>query len=157
MAYINNFYKVSDILSCSGQPSEAQLKELAAQKYQIIINLGLLDTLYALKDEKGFVKALNMAYYHIPVLFESPELIKLETFIKRMDQHEGKKIHIHCASNFRGICFTGLWLYYKGLKTKDEVMGMIEEFWHPDSTWQLFLSDSIAYIESQQQLSNKAS
>jgi len=50
MAYINNFYKISDTLSCSGQPSEAQLRELAAQKYQVIINLGLLDTLYALKD-----------------------------------------------------------------------------------------------------------
>ena len=155
MAHINNFYKVSDTLSCSGQPSEAQLKELAAQKYQVIINLGLLDTLYALKDEKGFVKALNMAYYHIPVLFETPEINSLDTFIKRMNQHEDKKIHIHCAANFRGICFAGLWLYYKDLKTKAEMMDMIEELWHPDSIWQSFLEDGVAYIDDQKQLLNK--
>ena len=151
MAHINNFYEVSDKLSCSGQPTEAQLKELEALHYQVIINLGLTDTLYALKDEKGLVKALGMAYYHVPVSFETPAISDLAAFVKRMNQHADKKIHVHCASNFRGICFTGLWLYYKGLKTKQEMTDMIEELWHPDSVWQAFLNDGIKYIETQKQ------
>ena len=151
MAYINNFYKVSDSLSCSGQPSEAQLKELAAQNYQAVINLGLLDTLYALKDEKASVKGLGMLYYHIPVLFETPQVSSLLAFIERMSKLSGKKTHVHCAANFRGICFTGMWLYYKGLKTEQEMTNMIEDIWHPDSVWQSFLEEGTAYIKSHKQ------
>lgn len=155
MAYIKNFYQVTDLISCSGQPTEAQLIELEEQGYEVIINLGLLDTLYALKDEKASVKALGMYYLHIPVLFETPQLTDLSAFIDKMSRHDGKKIHIHCAANFRGICFAGLWLYYKGIKTADEMMNIIGELWLPDTTWQAFIKDGVAYIDDQKAILSK--
>ena len=41
MDAINNFLQVADTLACSGQPDESQLAKIAADGFEVVINLGL--------------------------------------------------------------------------------------------------------------------
>jgi protein tyrosine phosphatase (PTP) superfamily phosphohydrolase (DUF442 family) len=113
MSRIYNFEKVSDLLACSGQPTEDQLKQLADEKYEAIVNLGLLNTKYALPGEAAIVEALGMEYFHIPVIFEKPQISELTDFINYMNSNADKKILVHCAANYRASAFMGLPFFKK--------------------------------------------
>ena len=44
MRGIYHFEKVSDKLACAGQPTEEQFRQVVAGQYDVVINLGLLNT-----------------------------------------------------------------------------------------------------------------
>ncbi len=146
--YIHNSHKISDILACSGQPTEEQIKALAGQQYQVIVNLGLSGAKYSLPDEAASVKQLGMDYYHIPVLFDAPQIDDLMKFIKYMDENVGKKTLVHCAANYRASCFTALYLYYSGQVSNEEITDIVNEVWQPDHIWESFLEEGIAHINT---------
>jgi protein tyrosine phosphatase (PTP) superfamily phosphohydrolase (DUF442 family) len=146
MNAIYNFHKVSDLLACAGQPREGQLASLADEGYEVVINLGLTDGRYALKDEAASVKALGMEYYHVPVIFDSPQIEDLLSFITLMKNNADKKTFVHCAANYRASAFTGLYLFATGKLNEDEMEDFIEEIWRPEPIWQLFIEDSLDFL-----------
>ncbi len=148
MSNIYNFHQVSDALACAGQPREGQLASIAQDGYEVIINLGLADGKYALADEAASVKSLGLAYHHIPVQFDNPQLDELTTFIADMQQHDGKKILVHCAANYRASAFTGLYLFAEGKLNEEQMQEFIEGVWQPDAVWQQFIEDSIEWLKS---------
>ena len=147
MRGIYHFYKVSDELSCAGQPTGEQLEQLAAENYRVIVNLGLLNTRYALPDEAGLVKELDIEYYYIPVNFEKPQLTELADFIAYMRQHAGKKTMVHCAANYRASVFTGLYLLATRQMDKQEMEDFIDDIWQPNTVWQQFLEEGVEFIK----------
>ena len=140
---IYNFKEVSGLLACSGQPREGQLPAIAADGFQVVINLGLADAKYSLKDEAASVKGLGMQYYHVPVLFDDPKLSELSAFIKIMDQHQNAKVLVHCAANYRASAFTGLYLFGTGELDEAAAHSFIEDMWQPDAVWEQFIEESI--------------
>jgi protein tyrosine phosphatase (PTP) superfamily phosphohydrolase (DUF442 family) len=136
MAEIYNFYKVSDRLACSGQPTEVQLKQLADEQYQVVINLAPHTNKFALSDETGSVKTLGMEYFNIPVVFDSPQLSELTDFIKLMDQYSSHKTLVHCVANYRASAFTGLYLLKVAQLDETRMQLFIEDVWQPDAVWQ---------------------
>jgi len=146
MSAIYNFHKVSDSLACAGQPREEQLASIAAKGYTVVINLGLADGKYALKNEAESIKGLGMAYHHIPVLFDSPQAGELSEFITLMDNYAGDKTFVHCAANYRASVFTGLYLFSAGKLDEEGLQNFIEEVWQPDPTWQLFIEESVEFL-----------
>ena len=149
MKPIYQFEQISDHLACSGQPTEEQFKEFVAGKFDIVINLGLLDTKYALENEKKLVLSLGMDYFHIPVVFEDPRLSELLLFISHMYQNEGKNILLHCAANYRASTFVGLYLFANESLQEEEVRDFVEDVWQPNTTWSKFLAEGIDHIKSQ--------
>ncbi len=149
MSSIYNFHQVSDMLACSGQPREGQLASIATDGYEMMINLGLADGKYALADEAASVTNLGIAYYHIPVIFDNPQIAELKMFIEIMDQHAGKKTLIHCAANYRASVFTGLYLLSAAKMNENEMRAMFEEIWQPDGIWEQFIEEGIEYIKLQ--------
>jgi protein tyrosine phosphatase (PTP) superfamily phosphohydrolase (DUF442 family) len=147
MSAIYNLHKVSDRLACAGQPREDQLASIATEGCKVVINLGLADGKYALKDEAASVTGLGMAYHHIPVLFDRPQAGELSEFITLMDKHAGDKTFVHCAANYRASVFTGLYLFSKGKLDEEGLQNFIEEVWQPNPTWQLFVEESIAFLK----------
>jgi protein tyrosine phosphatase (PTP) superfamily phosphohydrolase (DUF442 family) len=147
MAAIFNFHKVSDILMCSGQPTENQLKQLATEQYKVIINLAPHNNKFALPDETGSVKALDMEYCHIPVAFDNPQLSELTNFIKLMYKYSGQKTLVHCAANYRASAFTGLYLFAAEKLDETQMQLFIEEVWQPDAVWQQFIDESLEYLK----------
>jgi protein tyrosine phosphatase (PTP) superfamily phosphohydrolase (DUF442 family) len=147
MRGIYHFHKVSDDLACAGQPTEEQLKQLANENYRVIVNLGLLNTRYALPDEAGLIKELGIEYHHIPVNFEKPQLTELTDFITFMKQHAGEKTMVHCAANYRASVFTGLYLLAAGEMDKQEMEDFIDDIWQPNTVWKQFLEEGINFVE----------
>src|SRR5262249_38660284 len=90
LADIRNFVAIDrgdvdgDRLATAGQPSEAQLREVAAAGFQVVVNLGLTGTDYALPDEAGLAAALGLEYHHLPVLFDAPRVDDLRAFVAVM-------------------------------------------------------------------------
>src|SRR5438105_13496653 len=93
---IRNFVSVSGDLATGGQPTEAQLHDVARAGYEVVVNLGLLDPRYCLADEAGLVQSLGMAYDHVPVDFTAPEAADLEKFFGVMEACAQKKVFVHC-------------------------------------------------------------
>jgi len=146
MGPIYNFKQVDDRLACSGQPTEEQLKGVADNGYQVIINLALTGTKYSLPDEAKSVAGLNLVYHHIPVVFDNPQLSELEEFLTLMQQHAEEKILVHCAANYRASCFTGLYLLATQQLNQDEMTDFIENTWQPDAVWQQFVDEGVDFL-----------
>lgn len=147
MDEIKNFLSVSDRLACAGQPDESQLTAIAAEGFEVVINLGLADGKYALPDEAASVANLGLAYYHIPVLFDNPRLEEWQSFLAVMNQQDAKKIFVHCAANYRATAFTGLYLVATSQLTGEELSSFIAQIWQPDPVWQRFIAKAIQRIK----------
>jgi len=132
---IINYYEVDERIASSGQPGREQFGAISAAGYQAVINLALPDSRGALINEGGIVSALDMAYFHIPVNFETPRLEDLELFFDLMRALEGKRLWVHCVMNYRVSCF--LYLYRKHvLDLPDEQAALpMREIWQPQGAW----------------------
>jgi protein tyrosine phosphatase (PTP) superfamily phosphohydrolase (DUF442 family) len=141
---IFNFLTITDSLSTSGQPTEAQLSALAEEEYELIINLAFHDDpRYSLKDETSYVKSLGIEYIHIPVQFDKPLKSDLVSFCNAIAANKNKKIHIHCAANMRVTAFLGLYFLIRERKSKKEAFKPMCQIWKPDSVWSSFIDSMI--------------
>jgi protein tyrosine phosphatase (PTP) superfamily phosphohydrolase (DUF442 family) len=136
---IFNFVEISQDISTAGQPSEDQLRGIAGEGVEAVINLGLLDPRYCLKDEAGLATSLGMGYIHIPVDFQAPTMEDLERFFRAMDRLKGKKVLIHCAANFRVSSFFSLYAQARLGWTLKEADDHIHSVWEPDDVWAGFI------------------
>lgn len=136
---IINYYEADERIATSGQPGREQFGDIAAAGYQAIINLALPDSRGALSDEDEIVSALDLAYFHIPVNFETPRLQDLELFFDLMRALEGKRIWVHCAMNYRVSCF--LYLYRKHVldMPDEQAARAMREIWQPQGAWQALI------------------
>ncbi|MEX2525982.1 MAG: protein tyrosine phosphatase family protein [Gammaproteobacteria bacterium] len=147
MAYssdIYNFRAVKTSLTTSGQPTEEQLRALAEEGYEVIINLALHDDpRYSLEDETGLVESLGMEYIHIPVQFDAPTEDDLLKFSDAMDANREKMIHIHCAANMRVSTFLGLYHAIRKERSIEEAFTPMQSVWEPDEVWSAFISEML--------------
>ena len=83
---ITRYVALGPALASAGQPNEAQIAALAAQGFEVVINLALHDDpRYSLPDEAASVAAVGMDYVHIPVQFAAPNLSQLQAFFEAME------------------------------------------------------------------------
>ena len=141
---IPTFVALSALLATAGQPSEAQLKAVAAAGFEIVINLALHgDPSYSLKNEAVTVEALGMQYVHIPVQFASPQLAALAAFSAAMEQAGSSKIFVHCRHNKRVPVFIALYRILKLSWTHDVALSAMRAVWQPDETWERFIAQAL--------------
>ena len=139
-------YRVADAsLATSGQPSEEDLRAVAADGFDVVINLALHDDpRYSLPDETGLVSSLGMTYVHIPVQFARPREADLIAFFDAMDAHGEKKRLIHCAANKRVTAFLGLYRVIRQKWDREKAFALMNEIWIPDPVWSAFIEDMLA-------------
>jgi protein tyrosine phosphatase (PTP) superfamily phosphohydrolase (DUF442 family) len=136
---IKNFVRVDERLGTAGQPTEAQLGDVAADGYAAVVNLGLLDPKYCLADEAGLVASLGMEYRHVPVRFDAPAVEDLRAFAATMDAWAGKKVFAHCAANYRVSAFVALYGELRLGWTRARADALARRWWQPNDTWRAFL------------------
>ena len=141
---IKNFIAVSEALGTAGQPSEAQLREVADAGFAVVVNLGLLDPRYCLADEAGSVASLGLDYHHIPVDFNAPQPDDLRRFVDAMDASRDKKVFVHCAANYRVSSFVALYGEARLGWTPAEADAHIRKVWEPNETWTRFIAEARA-------------
>ncbi len=136
---IRNFVAVSERLGTAGQPSEAQLGDVAAAGFEVVVNLGLLDPRYCLADEAGTVASLGLAYHHIPVDFDAPRAGDLRRFLEVMDAAGEKQVFVHCAANYRVASFVALYGEARLGWSPAQGDAHIRRIWEPNETWTRFI------------------
>ena len=138
---IYNFRPIDEYLVTSGQPTEEQLNSVAQNGIEVVINLALHDDpRYSLADEAGTVTSLGMEYVHIPVQFDSPQPPDLTEFIEAMRQHQGKKLLVHCAANYRVSVFMGLYRIMELGWSENEAFALMDSLWEANPVWTDFIS-----------------
>ena len=132
-----NYRKINDKLTTSGVVNEAILKTLSDSGYDLVINLLPPDNQHAILSEQQIVTAQGIEYINIPVDFDAPQVQELETFFEVMSQVGEKKIHIHCAANWRVSAFYGAYAVSNGIWTIEQANDLIRSLWSlPDySEW----------------------
>ncbi|OYU45125.1 MAG: hypothetical protein CFE44_09145 [Burkholderiales bacterium PBB4] len=145
LARIHNHRRIDASLCTSGQPSEAQLRDIAEAGFNAVINLGLHnDPRYSLIDEPSVVRSLGMTYVHIPVQFSAPREADLLAFFAAMQAHEGRTVWIHCAANMRVSAFLGLYRMVKQGWDRASAFALMEGLWQPNEVWSSFIEAMLA-------------
>jgi protein tyrosine phosphatase (PTP) superfamily phosphohydrolase (DUF442 family) len=132
---IRAYFKVGETIATSGQPTAEQFSGIAGSGYDVVVNLALPTSTYALEDEAAIVQSLGMTYIPIPVSWENPQLSDLQQFYEVMRQHAADKVWVHCAMNMRVSCFMYLYQYcVLGLPEQQAQYPMLE-IWSPTGAW----------------------
>jgi protein tyrosine phosphatase (PTP) superfamily phosphohydrolase (DUF442 family) len=137
-----NFRKITDTLTTSGTVEPEELQALRAQQYEVLINL-LPDTgAYAVSNERGIVESQGIEYIHIPVDFKRPTSSDYFQFATAIDRACEKKVHVHCAANYRVSAFCSLYLVSRGVWSVEQGTAFIRGVWQPSehSGWTEFIA-----------------
>ena len=136
MQDINNYIKINEKISTSGQPTAKQFEKIAEEGYEIVINLAVAHSEGKIENEDDIVTSLGMNYVHIPVEFLEPTVKNLKDFVEMLSSFSNKKVWIHCIMNYRVSAF--MYVYHKYiLKTPfDNINLDVFEEWSPDEKWQ---------------------
>lgn len=144
LADIRNLRRISPELVTSGQPGEAHFATIAAEGFEVVINLGLHGNPgYSLEDEPGTVQSLGMEYIHIPVQWEAPSPQDLSAFCSAMNRCQGRRIWVHCAANMRVTAFVGLYRANVLGWERSEAFALMESVWSPNPLWARFIEENL--------------
>ena len=127
-------------ITLSGQPTEAQLEQIAQMGVTRVINLGPHSNDGALADEPGTVTGLGMSYVYIPVDFEAPTQADFDAFCAALEQEPAALLHVHCIYNARVSAF-----FYRYAKEgrggdADAAFTLMDGIWRPGGVWADFIA-----------------
>ena len=145
LSAIHNYRAVDDRLGTSGQPTQAQLADVARAGFTTVINLALHDDpRYSLADEAGAVRSLALDYVHIPVQFAAPKQSELLAFFDAMDARTEEKVWVHCAANYRVTAFLGLYRMVRQGWPRERACELMDGLWKPNDVWAAFIEEALA-------------
>jgi len=131
-------------LTTSGQPKESELHAIAGLGVRHVVNLALHTHEMALANEGASVRALGMAYTHIPVYFEKPTEQDFHRFTAAMKGLAGETVHVHCIANLRVTAFVYRYERERLGVEDQKARLMLESVWRPGGVWAAFIGDEHA-------------
>ena len=138
---ILNQHQNTENICSSGQPSKEQIREIASQGYEVVLNLAMPEHDDSIENEGSIVTSLGMTYIHIPVPFEAPTEDHFETFSGYMNTLRDKKVWVHCIVNARVSAFLYRHLQKEYGFSPEEASSPILKTWLPsmDVIWKEFI------------------
>lgn len=130
-------------MATGGQPLEDEVAELAARGFDVVINLGLHDSEYALANEAASVARLGMDYIHIPVRSDAPQAADLQRFVAALAHCHGRRVFIHCAANRRVSVFLALYRILAQSWSVRDALRHVYDIWTPDTVWSRFIDEQL--------------
>ena len=140
LSEICNYRQINARIGTSGLPTEAQIGEIGAAGYEVIINL-LPYSEQHLPDEDVVVEEAGMEYGSIPVVWTSPQVSEAVRFFDEMDARQQQKVWVHCAANLRVSAFLYLWRTLRRGEPEDVARADLDAIWKPNQIWQALLRD----------------
>lgn len=126
-----NFRPVSERLTTSGVVGGNRLKGLAAEDYQAVVNLLPDSSEHAVAGEREIIEAQGCSYVYIPVDFSQPTVADFDRFAAALDELGERKLHLHCAANYRVSAFYALYARQRGLWGDMEAEQFVAGLWNP--------------------------
>jgi len=156
-----NFRRISARLTTSGIVQTDGLRALGSQGYEVLVNLLPDSSEHAVPNERSIVESQDIEYIHIPVDFKQPAAGDFATFSEVMDRIRERRVHVHCAANYRVSAFYSLYAISRGLWSRDEAMNFISGIWQPTEHpgWSEFVTGVLADVgpkELQQKVGSQA-
>lgn len=128
---VRNFQVVDASLSSAGQIGYDQIPLLAAEGYEVVVNLAIADE--RRNGEEGFLVAREgLTYVHIPVDWESPRLSDVEIFFDVMEANADRKVFVHCFANMRASAFVYLYRTLVEGVPESDARATMNEVWDPE-------------------------
>jgi uncharacterized protein (TIGR01244 family) len=143
---ITNLTILNDSLWSAGQPTRAQLAEVAEAGFETVINLALATSDNAIADEAEVAQSLGMEYVHIPVVWDAPQPENLREFMDAMDARADEKVFVHCAMNYRASAFVALWRVLRQGYEEGEAFATQKTIWDLSEypVWEKFVRESLS-------------
>lgn len=137
-----NFKRVNALITTSGIVGPNRLKDLGPERYDIVINLLPEESEYAVENEQQIVEEQGIKYIYIPVDFKNPALAKYDQFVSTLDEAKERKVHIHCAANYRVSVFYALYAESRQMWNRTEAQEFIHDLWQPEEYrgWPQFIA-----------------
>lgn len=138
-----NYHSIEHLFETSGQPNAYQLRLIAQNGYDAVINLAPNSVLEgSVISEAEILTTNNVKYIHIPVNFNNPTTDDFLLFVKSLNENKDKKIWIHCAANMRVSAF--VYKYRRDVLGLDEkkIIEDMKLIWTPNRIWSNFLNDN---------------
>jgi len=126
-----NFKTNSELITSSGTIINVNLESFLNLNYEVIINLLPDEAEYSRENESEDFAKLGIDYVYIPINWETPNSSDYDAFETALIKATGKKVHIHCAANYRATAFYAIFAH----KNKGWSTEKIKEF--IGSTWQI--------------------
>jgi protein tyrosine phosphatase (PTP) superfamily phosphohydrolase (DUF442 family) len=147
---IYNAIQVSDRLTTAGQPTEAQLRDAAAEGFTAVINLVGHYTSNPLPGEAELIGELGLTYVLIPVDWGAPTDADFDAFDEAMNRLAGGKLLIHCAANYRVTAFYSLYAQKHLGWTAEQAEAFRQPIWAGSDypVWESFIARKQAEIRS---------
>jgi len=147
MQTIKNYIKINKTISTAGVPTKKQIKLIAKNNFDVIINLAMHNR-GALNDEDKIVSKNGMIYIHIPITWKNPEIEKLKLFLNilKILQENKKKIFIHCIKNYRASVF--IYQYKKTILKQKNIKLIAPKNFKPNKKWQKMINLNISLKNS---------
>lgn len=141
-----NFVAIKPQLTTSGLPTIEQLRGLEAEGYDALINLLPDENEYAVEGESDALAEQSVEYIYIPVDYAVPDANDFAEFKSAMDRLGDKKVHIHCAANYRVSGFYGIYAYQKGEWTRSQAIEHINSLFNPEDypPWPEFIEQAMS-------------
>ena len=121
---IPNFLKLNEQVWTGGQPTIEHLAKLKEGGVKVVISLRPPNE-YNDAREKAKLKELGLNYFNIPVVFNEPDELDADDFLKLTDEQlKNGPVFIHCAAAIRVGAF---WLIRRVLRDGWEYDKALEE------------------------------
>ena len=137
---INNYLRIDDRLTTSGQPLASQFEAIRDSGCQTLVNLITPDSKNAVSNEGEIVTELGMTYVHIPVVWTEPKVSDWEQYISLLNTSD-RKVHAHCVVNMRVSAFTFLYRVIHQKIDPSDAKALMNEIWTPNAVWEEFIDD----------------
>lgn len=141
---IRGYRRLDEHLATSGMPSPQHFAAMRTEGFEVVINLALPTSDFAMANEGELVSAQRMTYVHIPVNFEAPTADDFHRFTAVMDAFAGRKVFVHCAANMRVSAF----LFLNRMRTRSVPRAQAEAdlfaIWNPDGVWRSLINTQLA-------------
>ena len=136
---ISNYIKINDQISTAGQPTKEELRQIAKEGFEVVINLAPHDK-GTLNDEDRIVSESGMIYFHLPISWETPQVDRLQLFLMLLKtlEEEKKSVFIHCVKNYRVSVF--MHMYKKFVWGLKDVEFVAPAEYEPNAVWQEILN-----------------
>jgi protein tyrosine phosphatase (PTP) superfamily phosphohydrolase (DUF442 family) len=142
---VRKYLSVCDRLASAGQPTLEQFAAIREAGFEVIVNL--LPEERAEPGEEQTVRALGMAYAHIPVVWAAPRAEDVRRFFAAMDDHAGRKVFVHCAVNMRASAFLYLYRVCRLGVDPDDAEADLHDMWVPDGCWAALINEVLTAHE----------
>lgn len=143
-----NFRRINDRLTTSGTVQVDDLRMLRAEGYEAVVNL-LPDTSeYAVSNERNVVESQGIEYVHIPVDFKQPTEANFSQFSAALDRLQQRKVHLHCAANYRVSAFCSLYFVSRGVWSTEQSAEFIASIWQLSEypAWSQFIASVLSRL-----------